>query len=603
MPSASPSPIKRPSLTERTSSTHSLSSSGRQTTVHKVHRPHTVQRHSRNVSHGKGLSKLGRVQSTASITTENQKTHQRKKSGGTTPPHSPRAPLVKRNSSHVALAKNTSFGNLRKNHSATALPRNTSHGALRKVGLAPAVKQKNKDKDGVFQLGDRSSDEEEEGEWEDSATQSPELTRSNSKTSTPVRSHTPNGEHAAASHGAQDIGRPERTSSPPQPSLRNNNRSAPNLKNDAGLSQAAPSPPDPLLLQQYPRSSRAPPAMSTVSAHVGPHQPVRSDSAKSFTHISHSDATSSYAVPSTTGRPTPALPGQSSGHLPTSSSIEGGVSHFLSSETPAQSFRHDADDSDEDSPSTFLSNYKPQPSESPEKTKTLHKARISQMQSRTQQKLDLQKREISRVGASTPTAPLAPGMGVAPGSVTSLHGRAASRNRNRSMAGEVKAVKQDYETATKHFLVVRRFRNPMLESLNRLKEKSAIPQDVGLAISGGAASKSSRPQSRRGPESSTSVNGHTRTGSSRSFEDQQQHRSMPSTGRSSSRGRGGATGSGRVHFQRQSSHDDIEVTPSQLDNNEMGSSPEDESFGASAEDALIRRIWGSREVYEPGDMS
>jgi hypothetical protein len=78
---------------------------------------------------------------------------------------------------------------------------------------------------------------------------------------------------------------------------------------------------------------------------------------------------------------------------------------------------------------------------------------------------------------------------------------------------------------------------------------------------------------------------------------------MPSTGRSSSRGRGGATGSGRVHFQRQSSHDDIEVTPSQLDNNEMGSSPEDESFGASAEDALIRRIWGSREVYEPGDMS
>ncbi len=580
MPSASPSPIKRPSLTERNSSTHSLSSSGRQTTFHKVgaHRQHAVGRHNRNSSHGKGLSKLGKVQSTASITstTDNQKSHQRKKSGGTTPPHSPRAPLVKRNSSHVALAKNTSFGNLRKNHSSTGLPRNVSHGALKKIGLAPTVLQKSKEaKDGVFQLGDRSSDEEEEGEWEDSATQSPEMTRNNSKTSTPARAHTPssNGEQAPQQHPAHDITRAQRTSSPPLPSLRNNNRSAPDLKNKPVISQTQ-HPPDPALLQHYTRSSRAPPAMSTVSAHVGPSQIGRSDSSRSFSHLAHTDAAALNGNQKTAVKPTPALSGSVSVPVLASSSVEGGVSHFLSTDTPASSFRQAVlDDSDGDSPSNFLSNYRPQPSESPEKTKTLHKARLSQMQSRTQQKLDLQKREISRAGPATPATPLAPGMP----SATSLHSRAASRNRNRSLAGEIKAVKKDYDSAVKQLMVVRRFRSPMLESLGRLKEKSTLPQDVGNVAS------RNRPQSRRGP-SAPNVNGQPRAGASRSFEEQ---RSSPLTSRSNSRGRGG-----RVHFQRQRSHDDIEVTPSQPDGTDGAQDDEQD---------LIRRIWDSREVYDSGE--
>lgn len=597
MPSASPSPIKRPSLNERTSSTHSLSSSSRQTTAHKVHRPHTVTRHSRNVSHGKGLSKLGRVQSTASINTDQPKNHQRKKSAGTTPPHSPRTPLVKRNSSHVALAKNTSFANLRKNHSATALPRNVSHGALKKIGLPPTVRDKSKEeKDGVFQLGDRSSDDEEEGEWEDSTTQSPELTRNNSKTSTPARAHTPNGDQASHQATVQKTDRHDKTSSPPQASLKSKNRSVPNLKGETGITQAQ-NPPDPALLQQYPRSSRAPPAMSTISAHAGPSQIVRNDSSRSFTHISHADASSSSAahVPQAlnleSAKLTPASTGVGSGPMMASSSVDGGVSHFLSTDTPAGSFRQTAaEDSDDDGPSNFLSNYKPQPSESPEKTKTLHKARISQMQSRTQQKLDLQRREIFRAGAVTPTTPPATGMGmgVPLSSATSLHGRAASRNRNRSLAGELKAVKQDYESAVKQFMVVRRFRSPMIESLSRLKEKTSLPQDIGLAAASGSAGKS-RPQSRRGP-SVTNVNGHARPAISRSFEDQT---SSPLVTRSNSRGRGG-----RVHFQRQSSHDDIEVTPS---TGGLDGAQDEEQFGLSAEEALIRRIWASRDVYDPGE--
>ncbi|OAL22759.1 hypothetical protein AYO20_11108 [Fonsecaea nubica] len=595
MPSASPSPIKRPSLNERTSSTHSLSSSGRQatTTTHKVHRPHVVNRHSRNVSHGKGLSKLGKVQSTASITSDYQSHHQRKKSGGTSPSHSPKTPLVKRNSSHVALVKNTSYGNLRKNQSANALPRNVSHGALKKVGLTPVIKKKSKgDKDGVFQLGDRSSDDEEEGEWEDSTTQSPELTRNNSKTSTPARAHTPNDETAPRNPPGADISRPEKGSSPPQASLKTKNRSAPNLKNEPVVSQLQNTP-DPLLLQQYPRSSRAPPAMSTVSAHVGPSQLVRNDSSRSFTHISHADATSSTTnaghsgLTPTSGKRTPASTGLS-GPVLVSSSVEGGVSHFLPTDTPVGSVRHIADDSDEDSPSNFLSNYKPQASESPEKTKTLHKARISQNPSRTQQKLELQRREIMRAGAATPTTPPPAGMGLPLGSATALHGRAGSRNRTRSLAGEMKAAKQDYESAIKQLMVVRRFRSPLIESMNRLKEHNSLPQDIGSVTASGAIPKS-RPQSRRGP-SITSVNGHAKTGVSRSFDDT---KPSPGMSRSNSTRHGG-----RVHFQRQSSHDDIEVTPSQGNGD---GAQDDEHFGLSPEEALIRRIWDSREVYDAGD--
>lgn len=583
MPATSPSPMKRPSLTERTSSTHSLSSSGKQvTTPHKAHRPHVVSRHSRNVSHGKGLSKLGRVHSTVNIAsdTPHQHGHQRKKSGGSTPPQSPGASLVRRNTSQAGLPKNLSHGNLRKNHSANALARNLSHPALKKIGLAPAPKRKNKDRrDNVFQIGDHSSEDEEEGEWEDSTTQSPEATRNNSKTSTPAIIGTPNGElvfrkqpDPAASH------HPRTTSSPPQPSLKNNNRSAPNLWKQSDLSPSQ-TPPEPHLLQQKVRASRAPPAMSTISAHVTPAPMTRTESTKSFSQITHDEAASMEAMSTPSG-------------VAQSSSIDGGVSHFL--ETPASSQRIIDDGLESGSPSGFLSNYKPQPSESPEKARTFHKPRGNQAPSRTQQKLELQRREMIRASASTPTTPPASGIGLDLGSSTSLHSRTGSRSRNRNLAagrtlaGEIKAVKQDYEGAVKQLTVVRRFRSPVVESMTRLKESGALPQDIGVASTSGALAKS-RPHSRRG-QSSNTVNEHTKGGVSRSAEDR---KPSPLASRSSSRG------GGKVHFQRQTSHDDIEVTPSQGSLDEL---PDDEHDGLSPEEALLRRIWGSREVYDSGEQ-
>lgn len=513
MPSASPSPVKRPSMTQPTSSTHSLSSSGKQVSaIHKVHRPHVVSRHSRNVSHGKNLSKLNKVHSSADVA--DAKNHQRKKSGTSdgTPVQSPKSPgLPKRNSSHVSLPKNSSHGNLRKNQSATVLGRITSQTGLKRLGLPPTRKPKDDNKKtGFFELGDQSSAEEEEAEWEDSNTLSPEFTRNNSKASTPARVETPNGERPPAKPPSHSRLHQEKTSSPPSPSVKMN-RSLPDLgRDDTASSQIAH---DPSLLHQNGRASRAPPAMSTVSAIGGL---MRSESSKSFTHINHSEAGSSNATPGTT--------------LPEgSSSVERPVSHFLNM-TPGSTENRLVDDGSDEDPANFMSNYKPLASESPEKQRGLPKSRFASIPSRTQQKLELERRETMRAGRG-PTTPPTSSIGLSIGSSLSLHNRNGSRGRNRSLADEMKAQKVDYETGIKQLTVVRRFHNPITEGLNRLKAASALPADAGATTPGQAKT---RPQSRRGM-ASTTANGMAKEGVSRSAEDK---KPSPLASRPNSRGRG-----------------------------------------------------------------
>ena len=295
MPSASPASAKRPSLHERSTSGHSLSSSGKQqSAIHKAHRTHVVGRHHRNVSHGKNLSKLNRTDSGANVA-NTRPNHQRKKSGASTPQHSPRSPgLPKRNSSHVALPKNSSHGNLRKNHSATVLTtRGGSHANLKRLGLPPTPKPKEENqKTGFFELGDHSSGDEEEGEWEDSTTQSPELTRNNSKASTPARVATPSGD-TTARKAQEPPPRNDRRKSTSPPPLKPNNRSLPNLRHETSAPEQQEAYNDPEFLQTR-RGSRAPPAMSTISATAGL---TRNESSKSFQHINHSEAASMQTTP------------------------------------------------------------------------------------------------------------------------------------------------------------------------------------------------------------------------------------------------------------------------------------------------------------------
>lgn len=155
-------------------------------------------------------------------------------------------------------------------------------------------------------------------------------------------------------------------------------------------------------------------------------------------------------------------------------------------------------------------------------------------------------------------------------------------------AEEIKAQKVDYETGIKQLTVVRRFRNPVLESLARMKASGVIPADIGVVTPGNAKS---RPQSRRNVTSTP--NGPSKDGVSQGSDDK---KPSPLTSRPNSRGHGGRVH--RVHFQRQGSHDDIGITPSA----ESPGAADDEE-GVSPEEAIMRRIWNSREVYDPGEAS
>jgi hypothetical protein len=619
MPSLSPSPIKRPSIVERNSSNHSLSSSSKQTT-HKAPRPRVVGRiaHSKQLSHGKNLSKLGRNTSATSLVSDANRNHQRQRSVPTPPTGSEQEPSpIKRNASQVVLPRNAlSQVNLRKNHSATALGRNVSHPVLKKSGLAPPLKshnklQKPKKKTSTFELGDKSSDEaelegEEEAEWEDSSA-SPELTRNNSLTLSQPKP--PTSEPAPQPRKPPD---PQSTTSPRQSkasfpselSTHKSNRSAPNLADRAGIASSlkpsgTPEPPtSPALLQYNPRSSRAPPAMSSILAHASNNQLQRNNSSRSFTHITHADASSSK---DTLVNP----PSHSTIGPHRSSSADGGVSHFLSSSTQRD---HVADDnySDYDSPSNFIPNYHPQPSSSPEQRRSSSKLLRSNVHSRTQQRLELQRRETMRSSASTQSPPPSSDMGFGFGSSASLHSRSGSRGRRDGSAGaggDVKAVKRDYEATVKQMGVMRRFRNPVLESLQRLKDLGILPPETGVLPPKGASSATitKRPPSRRGlsnasGNSNLNIGGPVTNGISRSLEEKLP---SPMASRPSSRGRG----VGRVRFQRQGSHDDIGLSRSRGSYEEQEVEdrvdPDEEDPGVSPEEALLRRMWESREIYDP----
>lgn len=601
MPSTSPSPGKRPSLHDRKSSTLSLSSSGKPAGAGagaaRTPRPRLVSRHSRNASHGKNLNNMPKK--ALSTVYGEGRNHKRTKSGATTPVASPKSTdgNIKRNNSHVVLPKNRSHSNLRKNKSTTTLTglnRNLSRGALNKLGAAPNQKAKKEEqqKQGVFDLGGNSEEEDEEdGEWEDS-TVSPELTRNNSKNnskiSTPARAQSPNGETIQKPPDVRPLV-PEKTSSPPEPTALKPNRSAPNLQH-SNLAERPKA--DPAVLQQNGRGSRAPPAMSTATARSTVGHAGRVDSQRALNDAkSHRSSIESPGgakmTPQTPATPATATVGQSS-------SGSASVSHFLTNDPSlarSNTTTTGALSSDDESISDFMNTYKPQPSESPDKrrpTSHINKARLSSAPSRTQQKLELQRREVMR-GAPGPS--MSGGMALSVGSSASVHSRSASKGRNAargSMTGEYnvdKLVKQDYESAIKQLTVVRRFKNPILESLGRLREIRTPPSKED----GHNASR--RPQSRHGKAASAGGNPKNATAS------------MGDDGQSNVSTRAGGNGgprasTGRVQFQlsRDASADDMGVLTTSQGSPEV-SAHRGENDGLSAEEALIRRMWEAR-VHE-----
>lgn len=611
----SASPISpRPRLPNRSSSnfTASLSSSAANGSKPATNRqrPHLVRAHSRTAS----ARNMGPKKSMTTVYGDGGgRQHRRVKSGTTTPIISPRSQTsgggqahMKRNASHAVLPKNRSHGNLRKNQSTntlTALNRNLSRGALNKLG-APVGQKRRKveeeqQKQGVFDLGNASGDEDEEAEWEDS-TASPELTRNNSKVSTPQRAHTPNGESKEQPpEPAPDLA-PEKSSSPPSPVVLKNNKSAPNLRSERISSDDRLRQQPALLQQQNGRGTRAPPAMITTHATSSQQHLARNESQRSLLKSANTslEASQEGNKPVTT----PTFANQSS-------SGSGAVSHFLTNEqTRPRSTQDDSDsDSDSQSVSDFMASYKPQPSESPEKPRvSVNKPRVASQPSRTQQKLELQRRRQAMQGAGS-SAPLA--MGFSAGSSASLHSRTHSHGkgpgRTKTVVGDTKTLQRDYETAVKQLTVVRRFRNPVLESLERIRQAGNVPAKTSNIPSQSkmTTGSSKRPPSRHGnrltdlqttetnqnttrkplfdSQSSTTTVDCSQRGSKVSFAGPASAQSRQSGGRDS-----------RVTFQlsRQNSHEDM-LTSSR---GSPDAGIDDDSEGVSPGEALIRRMWESR---------
>jgi hypothetical protein len=692
-PSPSPSPANRSKLGDRPLSGTSLSSSTKQGTQ-KAHRHHgagTKRSHKRTSSYGRALAKAGRTDSAQTLH-EDAGRHHRTKSSTSIPSTSPRITAMKRNSSHVALAKNSSHVNLRKNKSANALARNLSHTQIhRKAGLGPSAPKPRKDNSGKqrgFQLGDKSSSDEidgeleEEADWEDSATQSPKLTRSNSAVISQPSPPAPTTSERAAAEEAPRSPRAapnHRTSSPPEPSLRHN-RSAPNF--GVRASSASPvRPPDPPvhlpLLPHNTRSSRAPPAISSISAKASRDPLPRNNS--SFTHINHADTTSSQnTFLNTPNTANSLLNTPNTDKAVGGSSADGGVSHFLSSTRPIpkpNQQRRTSSGSDDDSPSSFLPNYHPQQSNSPEKvrlhgripsasnsnstistTKAKQHRYSSQLPSRTQQRLELQRRETMRAAApTTATTPLLLADNHRGSSAVSLHSRSGSHGRSRggnptdpASAGAARLmIRQDYEAAERQLAVVRRFRNPVVEAVRRLKESGVLVLDKGMPTSASSSGLDGRERDRRKKAASSRgglIGGRTAKSESNlktvrgtrgdtetkpSIDDADADTRRPHS-RPSSRGRstraphtsaasttiGTATSVGvtKPHPRRQGSHDDIGLSRSQgsydapdgeNDGDGTGGAGMDGKGGAaesglSAEMEMMRRMWESREIYDRG---
>lgn len=491
---------KRPSLAQRTSSTTSITrnslhssssalSNSHKTTAHKPHRPHIVggahRPHARNPSYGKNLNKLQRLHSTTNVTADHQHHghgekagrphHQRKKSTGglaTTPAESPRPAYLRQNSSHTSLTKAHSTVSIKKNHSVVGLKKNASAGQLKRTtssqgkahhhGHGHGHHSSRPAKKAVgFEIGDSDDeeDEEEDEEWEDSS-HSPATTRQNSA------NHT-------ATHSQELPSRKEHGIQPSSPLARNHHGPLQSLPTSAQRGTVQSHSSTALNLQDKlhhpdldaitsrllyePRGQKAPPAMSSVSAVAAPsHSSVGPGS---YSLIDKAEVVS---IPNSQNM--------------ASSSAEGGVSRFIDGAGGKAASTY-ASSIDHSTPSSFVQSGPMSSSENAAlrpKTPPSSK-RISgvELPSRTQQKLWLQRTAALTMSPDTEGA----GVGVSPVIETASMLRPSSRNglpgavRRLGVAAmnDPKQVKRLHERSVGELNTVRRFRNPVCESLARVE--------------------------------------------------------------------------------------------------------------------------------------
>ncbi|KAI4200036.1 MAG: hypothetical protein LQ346_002467 [Caloplaca aetnensis] len=200
----SPSPARRPQLTERSSSSHSLSraspSTGKGSTA-KLHKPHAVGHgrhpHGRIPSYGRNLNKLTKL-----TAAQAQEDFNRGKDHGKTRTQtsstSPSIPDTKEDSSNLHLARNGSKVSIKRNASNLSQKRNKSASKLGNLTKPekPQRKSTEKSKPNIpqFSVGSDNEDEDEDeddGWTEADSSQSPVTTRRGSIVDRQIRSREP----------------------------------------------------------------------------------------------------------------------------------------------------------------------------------------------------------------------------------------------------------------------------------------------------------------------------------------------------------------------------------------------------------------------------
>ncbi|KAJ5129684.1 uncharacterized protein N7515_005723 [Penicillium bovifimosum] len=610
------SPVKRPGLGRRAVSSHAvvtraanpndLSQSHTQKAPvhHKPHRAHVVgghRNHHRNPSTGKTFNKFQRSQ--LGLETAGRH-HQRKKSAPATPVASPKD-STRIHWDNAVHDRRTDLS-MKRNNSTPALHRNPY--ALGKKALVtdrPATSAAKKKTVG-FELAD---DETDEAEWEDT-TQSPESTRRNSVA--PLNPSADNGT-VLVDH-LTFVKRPypqaPRATSLPESITNKFARERSELDEDEDeedeqhdsevetdkSTQHTEHGDIATRLLSPSHSTKAPPAMSSISAMVKPE-------AKNLNPASRSSASLNLAAGQDNARRTFSTTSMASmpGSHPqaASSSMEGGVSRFIMNKNGMQASSRT--DSDSNTPSSFLPHYHPQTPPSPhtaatQPTSSPARPRGAELPSRTQQKLWLQR--TATLNNSPPdthgVAATVPPSGVDANFSGASHARPgagtydANRVNGEGRAGgaghdsETRHIRKAYERTSLELMVVRRFQSPTGQSFARLRHLAQVNKAVPGPVLGKAVKSAphlpllqqdKRPNRLSSNPASSSQLGNT-----------------ISTGDT-------ATNSDPTSAPQDAKSNDPSHRILSTSAEGMGDSGENtQGFQMSDSDMLIRRMWESREV-------
>ena len=340
------------------------------------------------------------------------------------------------------------------------------------------------------------------------------------------------------------------------------------------------------------RSSKAPPAMSSISAMVKP-------DSKNLNPAARSSASLNLAAGQDNARRTfstasmASMPG-SHPHA-TSSSMEGGVSKFiLNNKNSMQASSRT--DSDPNTPSSFLPHYHPQTPPSPNSaaaklTASPARPRGADLPSRTQQKLWLQRTATLNnsppdnhgVTAAVPSSAIDPTF-IAAGHGTYDAGRGLNGD-GRAGAGhdsETRHIRKAYEKTSLELMVVRRFQSPTGQSFARLRHiLRANKAAQGSALGKPVKSAPSLPLLQQGKR-------HSRLSSSPASKSQPRNpnpASDPATNE--------PINTAKAAKSNDPSH---RILSTSAEASRDVSGDNDEEFQINDSAMLIRRMWESREV-------